>query len=517
MKKTLNINIGNSIVYIEEDAYESLTAYLIEVKQHFAKTADDLEIVSDIESRIAEMFAERLAEQQKKVVSIEDVQSVISQMGSIKDFENSEEEIGNSSYEEFTPFNGVKKLYRDTDRGVVAGVCAGLSHYLNIDTIWVRLAIFCSIFLAGSGILAYIVLWIMVPRAQSRSEKMEMMGEETTLKGYANSRTQLVNQSRGFIGEFFRVLGGFIEGSGKVFFKIIAAIIIFFGSFFLLFLIVALAAFLGFWDSDMQHVFPINVVNEEYLSVITLSTFVILGIPLLALILFSIRVAFNGKPINRTLSFGLLIIWLFGIMAGIFYVAKISSEFKEGAEFSQQSTLKPFKGYTLQIDRTKFFTKEDSIRYNIDPKNYSGRSILHDTDNTFGRVRNAKLNIEKSEDGKIVLLQNFKSRGRTFEDALRGAQQIHYGFLQQDSILSFSPAVWFPKHVPYRKQEVELTLKLPVGTSVKISDGFGRYMYDYRYWNCGHEHNGNLKEWIMTETGLVCKHELEKEPEDGDQ
>ena len=60
MKKTLIINIGNTIIHIEEDAYEILTAYLNDIKQHFAKNADDVEIVTDIENRIAEMFAEIL-------------------------------------------------------------------------------------------------------------------------------------------------------------------------------------------------------------------------------------------------------------------------------------------------------------------------------------------------------------------------------------------------------------------------------------------------------------------------
>jgi hypothetical protein len=63
MKKTLNINIGNSIIHIEEDAYEILTAYLNEVKFHFSRSADNLEIVTDIENRIAELFTEILREQ----------------------------------------------------------------------------------------------------------------------------------------------------------------------------------------------------------------------------------------------------------------------------------------------------------------------------------------------------------------------------------------------------------------------------------------------------------------------
>lgn len=198
MKKTHNINIGNSIVHIEEDAYEMLTVYLNEVKQHFSKNADDFEIVTDIENRIAEMFAEKLAAQQRQVIGIEDVRAVIQQMGSVKDFETSEE--AEDQYMAQPAYEPVRKLYRDTDRAMVAGVCAGLGHYLDVNIKWVRLFTFLTILIFGSGILAYIIFWIMVPKAKTRAEKMEMRGEETNLRGFANSYTQpFVTQSRGFV------------------------------------------------------------------------------------------------------------------------------------------------------------------------------------------------------------------------------------------------------------------------------------------------------------------------------
>ncbi|RZL45338.1 MAG: PspC domain-containing protein [Pedobacter sp.] len=132
MKKTIIINIGNSIIHIEEDAYEILTAYLNEIKQHFAKNADDFEIVTDIENRIAEMFAEILEAGKKQVIEITDVQNVIAQMGSVKDFIGEEEEETPKA-QQHVNYEGAKKLYRDTDDGVIAGVCAGLGHYLNIE------------------------------------------------------------------------------------------------------------------------------------------------------------------------------------------------------------------------------------------------------------------------------------------------------------------------------------------------------------------------------------------------
>lgn len=513
MKKTHNINIGNSIVHIEEDAYEMLTVYLNEVKQHFSKNADDFEIVTDIENRIAEMFAEKLAAQQRQVINIEDVRAVIQQMGSVKDFETSEE--AETEYIAPPEYEPVKKLYRDTDRAMVAGVCAGLGHYLDVNIKWVRLFTFLTIILFGSGILAYIIFWIMVPKAKTRAEKMEMRGEETNLRGFANSYTQpFISQSRGFVAEFIMILGNFLQGTGKVIFKLIAGTIVFFGSFFLLALIVMLTAFLGFWDSDVHNYFPINIVNESYLSTLTIAAFVIFAIPLLALVLFSVRVAFNGRPANKTLSYGLLVVWLAGVVTGIFYVAKISAEFKEGAEFAQVTALQPYPVYSLNINRTRFFTREDSLNYRIDASRYKDRKILNNLDDDFNMPRNIRLIIEKSLDGKTSLNTNFKSRGKTFETALKNAQNIHYDFMQDGASLYFSPALQIPKMANWRGQEVELTLNVPVGTEVQIDHDFHRYLNGYSYWDCDHEKGSNYTAWIMTESGIKCKHERTNENEE---
>ncbi|RZK78461.1 MAG: PspC domain-containing protein [Pedobacter sp.] len=506
MKRTLNINIGNSIVHIEEDAYEMLTVYLNEVKYHFAKSADNFEIVTDIENRIAEMFAELLATHQKPVIDISDVQSVTQQMGSVKDFETSEESEEIYTNSQFTP---IKKLYRDTDQAIVAGVCAGLGHYLDIEDRWIRLIAILTILLGGSGILAYIILWIMIPQAETRSEKMAMRGEEANLRGFANSYLHpFVTRSRGFLAEAFDLLGKFIQGTGKVVVKSFAIFIIIFSSFLLIGLIVSVVALLGVLDSEVVHVFPFSIVNDEYFSVLTFGALLTCAIPLLALILFSVRVAFSNRPINKTFSFVLLILWLTGVGITIFHVAKISSEFKETAEFAQLSDIKPYEEYVLSIDRTRFFSKEDSLRYNIDQGNYKGRKILTNKYDDFEMPRNVRLEIVKSENGKVLMNQNFSAHGVTFEQALRNAQNIHYTFVQQDSLLAFSPSLQLKRSANWRNQEVEMTLKVPVGTKVKISKEFDRYLNGYRYWDCDHDRDSEFTEWVMTEDGIKCQHEV---------
>ena len=509
MKKTLNINIGNSIVHIEEDAYEMLTVYLNEVKQHFARNADDFEIVTDIENRIAEMFAEMLIEQQKQVVSIFDVQSVIKQMGSVKDFEPGEEGLPVDAPPVMPIFQSIRKLYRDTDQAAVAGVCSGLGHYLDVDIRWIRLIALFTVLLAGSGVLAYIILWIMIPKAETKTEKMNMRGQETTLRGFANSQLEpFVAQSKGFLVEFFEVIGNFIGGTGRIVFKIIAIFIIVSASFGLISLFIALVAFLGIWDADVNNYFPFSIINQEYFNTLAFSSFLVAGIPLLALILFSVRVAFSNRDVNKTLSFVLLIIWLGGVAPLIFYITRISSEFKEGAEFTQLTELKVYPEYTFTVDRTRFFSKEDSLSYQIDAENYKGRKILTDLDDEFKAPRSIRLWIEKSASGKASLTQNFKSRGKNFETALKNAQGIHYDFQQKDALINFNPMVHLTKNVRWRGQEVELTVKVPVGTHLNISKELNRYLNGNNYWDCEQGSQEGFTEWIMTEEGIKCRHEV---------
>src|SRR3982751_7964 len=94
MNKTIIININGFIFHIEEDAYEILKAYMTDVKRHFLNSADSLEITTDIENRIAEMFSELLGRENKQVIVEADVKAVINQMGTVADFENAEENAG---------------------------------------------------------------------------------------------------------------------------------------------------------------------------------------------------------------------------------------------------------------------------------------------------------------------------------------------------------------------------------------------------------------------------------------
>src|ERR1041384_139491 len=91
MKKNISINISGIIFHIEEDGYEILRKYLDSINRYFSSFEDNSEILSDIESRIAEILLSKLSEG-KQVVTAEDVNALMATMGSVNDFKAAEEQ-----------------------------------------------------------------------------------------------------------------------------------------------------------------------------------------------------------------------------------------------------------------------------------------------------------------------------------------------------------------------------------------------------------------------------------------
>ncbi len=189
MKKTISINLNRQIFNLDLDAYSQLENYLSDIKKHFNKD-ESKEIIDDIESRIGEKFTEILGKS-KKVIQIEDVSQVILDMGSVSDItgDNTDNETEKKNKNLF----GHKKLFRDTDSKILAGVASGLACFFGIRSIFIRL-IFIILFLNSEtswlAILGYIVGWIFIPKAKNNFEKLEMKGRPATLEELHNISDQ---------------------------------------------------------------------------------------------------------------------------------------------------------------------------------------------------------------------------------------------------------------------------------------------------------------------------------------
>ncbi len=184
MKITVSINLGGYSFNIDEDAYAELKRYLKNLELHFAGEESSSEILSDIETRMAELFRTKLTSY-KQVITIEDVQQVIKVLGTPEDISDTE---GPTARDKFSS-PGYHRMYRDTDHRVIGGVCAGIAAYWNIE-LWVVRLIFFVLAMMGVGILIYLILYIVLPEAKTTAEKIAMKGNPVNIHNIKDSVKQ---------------------------------------------------------------------------------------------------------------------------------------------------------------------------------------------------------------------------------------------------------------------------------------------------------------------------------------
>src|SRR3569833_3268281 len=155
MNKTIIININGIVFHIEEDAYEILKNYMTDVKRHFLNSADSLEITTDIENRIAEMFSDILIQENKQVIVEQDVNSVIIQMGRVEDFDEIYEEGKTPAGSTDTYTINERKQKHDPEDQKESRENTSKTKNNNIEPLWIRLAFALSFFFVGTGLLLY--------------------------------------------------------------------------------------------------------------------------------------------------------------------------------------------------------------------------------------------------------------------------------------------------------------------------------------------------------------------------
>ncbi|MFT5360092.1 MAG: phage shock protein PspC (stress-responsive transcriptional regulator) [Candidatus Paceibacteria bacterium] len=178
MKKVINITIGNTIFLIEEGAYSALSNYLDEIKSYFSRDEEGDDVIEDIENSIAEKLISK-GFNTDKAITEKDVENIISLMGTV------EELSGEGSEEDFAPedktTSNSKRLYRDTEDVVIGGVASGIARYFSVDPVITRVLFVIFGIFGGFGLPAYILLWIIVPAADTASKKIRMGGGKATI------------------------------------------------------------------------------------------------------------------------------------------------------------------------------------------------------------------------------------------------------------------------------------------------------------------------------------------------
>jgi phage shock protein PspC (stress-responsive transcriptional regulator) len=176
MNEITNIHLGRTAFVIAVDAHRALRAYLHAIGE---QVDENKEVLEEIELRMAELLTER-GISGKKVAIMADIDYLKEQLGEPADFGADEDHAPRAKHA--AGEEGVKRLFRDTDNAVVAGVSSGLAAYFGIDPIIIRLMFVVLTISGGAGIVLYGLLWLLVPAAQSESDRLKMRGKPVTVE-----------------------------------------------------------------------------------------------------------------------------------------------------------------------------------------------------------------------------------------------------------------------------------------------------------------------------------------------
>ena len=187
MKKVLNISLGSRSFTLEEDAYRRLSEYLEHFRARLVASSgvpisQNAEVMEDLESRIAELFTQEVGTD-GRVVGLDLVERVTRQLGMPDGTPESNPADAAAASEQAEP--GRKKIYRDDDNRRIAGVCAGLATYLDIDVVLTRVLMLVAFVAGTAGFWIYLICWIAIPKATTATQKCEMYGLPVTAENLA--------------------------------------------------------------------------------------------------------------------------------------------------------------------------------------------------------------------------------------------------------------------------------------------------------------------------------------------
>jgi phage shock protein PspC (stress-responsive transcriptional regulator) len=486
MKKTVNINLAGTFFHIDEDAFGKLSRYLDAIKKSISDPVGGDEIIRDIETRIAELFSEKL-ESNTQVVSIKELDAIITIMGQPEDYimdeNNFEEEASKNDYSKNEPSNH-KQLYRDIDNKFVAGVCSGLGHYLGLDAVWVRLFwILLTGFTSGFGVFAYILFWILVRAAETTSEKLKMTGEAINIsniekkfnEGYKTVSDSIKNAEFDKYGEkikkgsasFFDSLGDAILMILKIFVKFFGLIILASGLIGLISIIIGMVAFgtFGIYNTGAgMDIYQLIDTTNTPIWVASVVLTLAIGIPLLVLFILGLKIiAPNIKSIGTPGKITLLVLWVAAlstlIVLGIMQATDRAYEDTSITEIPLNiNTESPLQLSMRNNDKYSYEVQRDG-GLDIRPDE-NGDKVLYSND--------IRLIVRSTDEntGKIVIEKS--ARGKDYKEAKARAEAINFNFDYTFNSNALELDGYFLTDIAnkYRDQEMEIILYLPVNTKL---------------------------------------------------
>ncbi|MEY8759562.1 PspC domain-containing protein [Chryseobacterium tongliaoense] len=379
MNKTLSIGLAGFSFTIEEHAYIKLSDYLNALRSSLDASEAD-EVMHDIEIRMVEIFRDSLGK--REVVNDSDVERVIAQIGSPEKIEEQEEAYyseknSKKTFTSGTEYTDKKQLFRDPERQKIAGVCAGLAHYVGMDITAMR-AIWLGVFILGiftaaisSSLIAllYIILWIVLPKAETAADFLKMKGKPMNfdnLKNESNKLVQFANESTQRVGEMYNESKPYINNAGSGIWNIVRYVLGgIFGlmSFSCLIGVFVIFGFMG--NNDFPPISEMNFYFDNEGMKYIIMAMIVLGslIPAMLFALLSIKLISPKTKLRNT-----------GWVLGALVLGLIAVSIYFGVSMAKKDMF--LKGHKEDTEEISINTASDSVYVDLKqiviPQNFTG-------------------------------------------------------------------------------------------------------------------------------------------------
>lgn len=450
-----------------------------------------------------------------------------------------------------------KKLFRDPDNKLIAGVCGGLASYFGVN-VWIPRLLFLIPFLSfvtswnhwglfnfpnfinlsfsPGATLIYIILWLITPIASTTSDRLAMKGEKVDLNSIKNTIqkdmegfTDRAKQFGKEVGQKATEMGSEIGKRGKQFsseatqavrrggttlgdvisiiFKVIAYFIL---AVVLISLVVTLFG-IGIATTGLLP-YKTYLISDGWQSILTWGTYIFfIWVPVIGIITFIIRRLAKIRNNSSVMRFSFVSMWILGLFCFIGLLASLRSDFSYH-NFPTETS--------VQLNNPKVDRLE--VRYAKNNRYYFNTSFLNlqpfatiDEDTVF--VRNIHLRILKSDNDSFQVSVLKMAYGSSRPAAENRAQHISFNINQKDSTLYFDRGIAINKGDKFRNQTIYTTIYVPVGKRIIITDDIG-WNNDFHFdfgndiddWNWSNDNDGygwdHNVEYVMTADGLKKTH-----------
>lgn len=505
MDKTISISLGGFSFIVDDRAFFKLKNYLDDIRRSLHGMEGTEDIIADVEIRIAELFKERLGV--REVVNEMDVDHIIGVMGKPEQYVDEDNEETSKSYSSSKPSAGDKikrKLYRDPNDKIIAGVLSGLAHYLGTETwvtrvLWIVL-FFSDVFISGASltIISYIVLWIILPKAETATQKYEMYGQagdfETIKKNASQAATEMKGVARdasGALGKLFHVLGKII-----LFFLGIMLICTGIG------LIIGAIALLITSSAELpMQVFGYIVDYEWQDWGAKVLLVILMVVPAILLIILGARLISNRITVNKTFVWSSLALWFIALIGATVLGVSLAKNFTRDIEFA---------------DKKSFTVAQDTLVISFEEyRNVGKRKIkwgLNDDMGGFVQF-DGKLHRKIYDDIEIktspndlvyVEIMNY-SKGSNMDDARENAEMIEYDYtMNANGELIFNNYLSLPENSKFRDQLVSIIVYVPKGKTIHAKNVDDLIFYDDLENERNYE-DGTNKFYKFVENQFICQ------------